>query len=136
MYSARRQVRPSTCIARVVHISVYQTKERSEVVCQVLSTLSQWPYGNAFHYTHTHRLKSAANTTTKHPHTPNSSQTVTAIHGTEPSWNYRYCFSLSQQTNVTLPHPSYTATRLLPYYYCIIILIIIIIFIIIMIIEV
>ena len=25
-------------------------------------------------------------TTTKHPHTPNSSQTVTAINGTEPSW--------------------------------------------------
>ena len=26
------------------------------------------------------------NTTTKHPHAPNSSQTVTAINGTEPSW--------------------------------------------------
>ena len=24
--------------------------------------------------------------------------------------NYKYCFSLSQQTNATLPHPSYTAT--------------------------
>ena len=23
--------------------------------------------------------------------------------------NYKYCFSLSQQTNATLPHPSYTA---------------------------
>ena len=30
------------------------------------------------------RHKSAANTTTKHPHTPNSF--VTAINGTEPSW--------------------------------------------------
>ena len=39
---------------------------------------------NTFHCTHRH--KSAANTTTKHPHTPNSSQTVTAINGTEPSW--------------------------------------------------
>ena len=28
----------------------------------------------------------AAYTTTKHPHTPNSSQYVTAINGTEPSW--------------------------------------------------
>ena len=35
---------------------------------------------------HTHRHKSAANTTTKQPHTPNSSQTVTAVNGTEPSW--------------------------------------------------
>ena len=58
-------------------------KERSEVVCQVLSSLSQWPYGNTFHYTHRHG--SAAHTTNKHPHTPNSSQTVTAINGTEPS---------------------------------------------------
>ena len=33
-----------------------------------------------------HTDKSAANTTTKHPHTPNSSQTVTAINGTQPSW--------------------------------------------------
>ena len=32
------------------------------------------------------RHKSAVNTTTKHPLTPNSSQTVTAINGTEPSW--------------------------------------------------
>ena len=63
-YSARRQVRPSTCTTRVVHISVYYTKERSEVVCQVLSLLSQWSYGNTFHYTHRH--KSDANTTTKH----------------------------------------------------------------------
>ena len=35
---------------------------------------------------HTHRHKSAENTTSEHPHTPNSSQTVTAINGTEPSW--------------------------------------------------
>ena len=34
----------------------------------------------------TRRHKSAANATTKHPHTPNSSRTVTAINGTEPSW--------------------------------------------------
>ena len=33
-----------------------------------------------------HRHKSTANTTTKHSHTPNSSQTVTAMNGTEPSW--------------------------------------------------
>ena len=32
------------------------------------------------------RHKSAANTTTKHPHTPNSSQIVTAINGPEPPW--------------------------------------------------
>ena len=64
-YSARRQVRPSTCSTRVVHISVYWTIERNEVVCQVLSSLSQWPYGNTFHCIHRH--KSAANTTTKHP---------------------------------------------------------------------
>ena len=50
-YSARRQVRHSTCTTRVVHISVYYTKERSEVVCQVLSSLSQWPYGNNFQCT-------------------------------------------------------------------------------------
>ena len=37
-------------------------------------------------YLSLHRHNSAANTTTKHPHTPNSSQTVTAINGTEPSW--------------------------------------------------
>ena len=36
----------------------YQTKGRSEVVCQVLSSLSQWPYGNTFHCTL--RYKSAA----------------------------------------------------------------------------
>ena len=83
-YSARRQVRPSTCTTRVVHISVYLTEERSEVVCQVFSSLSQWPYGNTFHCTYRH--KSAANTTTKHPHTPNSSQTLTAINRTESSW--------------------------------------------------
>ena len=47
---------------------------------------------------HTHRHKSAANTSTKHPHTPNSSQTVTAINETEPSWELQ------------IPHPSYTAT--------------------------
>ena len=74
----------STCTTRLVHISVYQIKERSDVVCQVLSSLSQWPYGNTFHCTHRH--KSAAHTTTKHPPTPNSSETVTAINGTEPSW--------------------------------------------------
>ena len=73
-----------TCTTRVVHISVYQTKERSEVVCQVHSSPSQWPYGNTFHSTHKH--KSAANTTTKHSHTPNSSQTVKVINETEPSW--------------------------------------------------
>ena len=58
----------------------------------------------------------------KASHTPNSSQTVTAINGTEPSWNYKYCFSLSQLTNATLPHSSYTATRqnnYLKYYICI-----------------
>ena len=54
------------------------------VVCQVLSSLSQWTYGNTFHCTHRH--KSAANTTTKHLHTANSSQIATAINGTEPSW--------------------------------------------------
>ena len=32
------------------------------------------------------QTQSAANTTTRHPHTPNSSQTVAAINGTEPSW--------------------------------------------------
>ena len=32
----------------------------------------------------------------KHPHTPNSSQTVTAINGTEPSCELQNCFSLSQ----------------------------------------
>ena len=36
-------------------------------------------------YLSLHRHKSAKNTTTKHPHTPNSSQTVTAINGTDPS---------------------------------------------------
>ena len=46
--------------------------------------MNQWPYGNTFHSTHRH--KSAANTTTKHPNNPNSSQTVTDINGTEPSW--------------------------------------------------
>ena len=30
--------------------------------------------------------QSAANKTTKHPHTPNSSQTVTTINRNEPSW--------------------------------------------------
>ena len=59
-------------------------KKGCEVVCHVLSSLSQWPYGNTFHYKYTQ--KTAANTTTKHPHTPNSSQTVTATNGTEPSW--------------------------------------------------
>ena len=59
-------------------------KEWGSTECQVLSSLSQQPYGSTFHCTHRH--ESAANTTTKHPHTPNSSQTVTAINGTEPSW--------------------------------------------------
>ena len=72
----------------------YLSKERSEVVCQVLSSLSQWPYGNTFHCTPRH--KSAANTTTKHPHTSNSSQTVTALMGLSLHGNYKYCFSLSQ----------------------------------------
>ena len=40
-----------------------------------------WEY---FHFTHRH--KSAANTTTKLPHTPDSSQTLTAINGTETLW--------------------------------------------------
>ena len=31
------------------------------------------------------QTKITANTTTKHPHTPNSSQTVSAKNGTEPS---------------------------------------------------
>ena len=83
-YSARRQVSPLTCITRVVSISVYQTKERSEIVCQLLYSLSQCPYHNTLHCTHKHKI--AANTTTKHPHTPNSSQTLTAINGTKPSW--------------------------------------------------
>ena len=37
-------------------------------------------------YLSLHRQKSPANTTTKYPHTPNSSQTFTAINGTEHSW--------------------------------------------------
>ena len=83
------QVCPSTWTTGVVPISGYQTKERSEVVCQVLSSQSQWPYGNTFHCRHS--LKNAANTTTttttttRHPHTPNSSQSVRATNGTEPS---------------------------------------------------
>ena len=32
------------------------------------------------------RFIANTNTTTKHPYTPNSSQTVTAINGIEPSW--------------------------------------------------
>ena len=79
------QVCPSTCTTGIVSISGYQTKEKTEVVCQVLSSQSQWPYGNTFHCRH--NLKNAANTTTttRHPHTPNSSQIVTATNGTEPS---------------------------------------------------
>ena len=90
--------------------------DNREVVCQVLSSLSQWPYGNTFHCTHRH--KNATNTTTKHPYrpTPNSSQTATAINGTEPSWELQNCFSLSEQTNATLMHPSYTATGYLLFY--------------------
>ena len=37
-------------------------------------------------YLSLYRHKSAVNTTTKHPHILNSSQTLTAINGTEPSW--------------------------------------------------
>ena len=69
-------------------------KERSEIVCEVLPSLSQWSYGNTFHFTHRHR--SAANTTTKHTHTPNSSQTLTAKMGLRLHGNYKYCFSLGQ----------------------------------------
>ena len=52
-----------------------------QAVCQVLSSLSQWSYGNKPTFHCTQRHKSAANTTTKHPHTPNSSQTVTVTGG-------------------------------------------------------
>ena len=47
----------------------------------VTEPVALWGY---FHSTHRH--KSAANKTTKHPHIPNSSQTVTAINGTQLSW--------------------------------------------------
>ena len=60
-----------------------ERKEKGNMSSPFLS-LSQWLYGNTIHCSHRH--KSAANTTTKHPHTPNSSQAVTAINGTEPSW--------------------------------------------------
>ena len=43
--------------------------------------LALWEYFSL----HTHRHKNAANTTTKHP-IPHSSQNVTVINGTEPSW--------------------------------------------------
>ena len=56
------------------------------------------------------RDKSAANTTTKHPHTPNSSQTVTAINGTEPSWELQILLKPKPVEKRTLPHSSYTAT--------------------------
>ena len=82
-YSVRRQVRPSTCTTRVVYISVYYTKERNEVVCQILSSLSHWPCRSTSLHT---QIKSAANTTTKHRLTSNSSETVTDINATEPSW--------------------------------------------------
>ena len=38
------------------------------------------------------RQKCAANTSNKHPHTPNSSQTVTALNGTKPSWELHILF--------------------------------------------
>ena len=63
------------------HLSLL-AKERSEVICQVLSSLSQWPYGNTFHCTLTH--KSAANTTPIPRIAPKL--TDTAINETEPSW--------------------------------------------------
>ena len=78
-YSAQRQVRPSTRTTRVVPTVSQLTSQKK--VCQVLSLLSQWLYGNTFQCTHRH--KSTANTTTKHPHTPNSSQTLTVINGTK-----------------------------------------------------
>ena len=40
-------------------------KRKEWSICQVLSSLRQWPYGNTFHCTHRH--KDSANTTTKHP---------------------------------------------------------------------
>ena len=64
----------------IINATVANSNKKLEVVCQVLSSLSQWPYGNNFNCTHRH--KTAANTTTKHPHTPNSSQTGTAFMGT------------------------------------------------------
>ena len=76
-YSAQRQISPLQYISQF-------TRQKKGVRQYVLSSLSQWPYGNTFHCTQRH--KSAANTTIKHHHTPNSSQTVTAINGTEPSW--------------------------------------------------
>ena len=39
------------------------------------------PVANLWEYLSLH-----TNTTTKHPHTPNGSQSVTAINGTEPTW--------------------------------------------------
>ena len=58
-----------------VRRGLHFTKATSEPV-------ALWEYLSLHTLTH----KSAANTTTKHPHTPNSSQTVTPINGTEPSW--------------------------------------------------
>ena len=42
------------------------------------------------------QTQSAANTTTKYPHTPNSSQIVIAINGTESSWELQILLCLSQ----------------------------------------
>ena len=76
---------PEECLSLEMHyrrstysISVYKTKERSEVVRQVLSSLSQWPYGNIFHCEHT-QTQECCKYNYYAFHTPNSSQTVTAI---------------------------------------------------------
>ena len=102
-FSVRRQVLPSTCTTRAVHISVFQAKARSEVVCQFLSSLR-----NTFHCTHRH--KSAVNTTTKHPHAPKQLPKCHSHKWDRAFMGTANCFSLSQQTNATLLHPSYTAT--------------------------
>ena len=43
-----------------------------------------------------------------------------SLHG-----KYKYCFSISQYTNATLPHPSYTATGVIIIIIIIVIIIII-----------
>ena len=67
---------------------------------------------------HTHRHKSAANTTTKHPYTPKCSQTVTAINGTEPSWELQILLQPKavDKCYATIPHPWYTATAIIYIY--------------------
>ena len=94
---------------QVEHISVYWTKGRSEVVCKVLSSLSQWPYGNTFHCKHTDTrvLQIQLLSIPISQIAPKLSQPEMGLdlHG-----NYKYCFSLCQYTNATLPRPSYTAT--------------------------